>query len=116
MKRKTTRKTESPPAPLQNDAASLRGRELTRRRGTFSAIIRVLRVWSIVDRRLVRERVVGPSTRLAKTRLGRSASLAVRARYGDGEIIVEARERWAIAGLVVLVVVAVLAVIATLLA
>jgi hypothetical protein len=118
MKCKTTSKTERQPTRLQTGDVAAGGlRELTRRRDVF-AIIRVLeRVWSaMVDRRPKIDRVGGSGTQIARTRRGGPTILAIRARYGDGELNVEARERCAIAGLVVLGAIAALAVIAGLLA
>ena len=48
--------------------------------------------------------------RIPEGRSGRP-TLAIRARYGNGELNVEARERWAIAALVVLAALGALAVI-----
>lgn len=63
------------------------------------------------DRRWSGAPRVDASKQIPEVRRSGRPTLAIRARYGDGELNVEARERWAIAALVVVAAIVALAVI-----
>lgn len=92
----------------------IRERSLGQRTWVMLTVGVLQRRWSFIVDRPKRIAPVEAGAHAPKPRRGGPPILAIRARYGDGELVVEARERWAIAALVVLAAIAALAAIASL--